>query len=100
MLKLLLHFYNRYLITVFCRKLLTMNKKSVQLSTEHVLEDFYDNLLNGNLDKLHIPHSDVFYVKQMVDAHYGKSFTLQHVEDAMRAEGWVEKSYSNPDYRK
>lgn len=24
------------------------------------------------------------------EAHYGRSFTLKHVEDAMRAEGWKE----------
>jgi hypothetical protein len=25
-----------------------------------------------------------------VDAHYGKSFTLEHVEWAMRMEGWTD----------
>jgi len=39
---------------------------------------------------LHIPHSDVFYVRAAVEAHYGRTFTLKHVEDAMRAEGWTE----------
>ena len=38
-----------------------------------------------------IPHSDVFYVRSAVEAHYGRKFTLKHVEDAMRAEGWTEK---------
>jgi hypothetical protein len=65
-----------------------MGKKSVKLYTDNVIEEFYKHVLNNNLDKLHIPHSDVFYVKAAVEAHYGRSFTLKHVEDSMRAEGW------------
>ena len=67
-----------------------MSKKSVKLYTDNVIEEFYNYVLNNNLDKLHIPHSDVFYVRAAVEAHYGRSFTLKHVEDAMRAEGWTE----------
>ena len=70
--------------------LLTMAKKSVELYTDNVLEAFYDAIRTNSLDKLHIPHSDVFYVRQAVEAHYGRSFSLKHVEDAMRAEGWSE----------
>jgi len=69
---------------------LTMAKKSVKLYTDNVLEAFYDAIRTNSLDRLHIPHSDVFYVRQAVEAHYGRSFTLKHVEDAMRAEGWSE----------
>ena len=65
-----------------------MARKSVKLYTDNVLEAFYEAILTNSLDKLHIPHSDVFYVKKSVDAHYGKSFSLEHVEWAMRAEGW------------
>ena len=67
-----------------------MGKKSVKLYTDNVIEEFYKHVINNNLDKLHIPHSDVFYVKAAVEAHYGRSFTLKHVEDSMRAEGWSE----------
>ena len=65
-----------------------MARKSVKLYTDNVLEAFYEAILTNSLDKLHIPHSDVFYVKKAVDAPYGKSFSLEHVEWAMRAEGW------------
>ena len=65
-----------------------MAKKSVKLYTDNVLEAFYEAILTNSLDKLHLPHSDVFYVKKAVDAYYGKSFSLEHVEWAMRAEGW------------
>ena len=67
-----------------------MSKKSVKLYTDNVIEAFYDALRNNTLDKLHIPHSDVFYVRKAVESYYGKSFTLEHVERAMRAEGWTE----------
>jgi len=76
----------------FERKCLTMAKKSVKLYTDNVLEAFYDAIRTNSLDRLHIPHSDVFYVRQAVEAHYGRSFTLKHVEDAMRAEGWAESN--------
>ena len=56
----------------------------------NVEKKFYDAIRTNSLDKLHIPHSDVFYVRQAVEAHYGRPFTLKHVEDAMRAEGWKE----------
>jgi hypothetical protein len=65
-----------------------MAKKSVKLYTDNVLEAFYEAILTNNLDKLHLPHSDVFYVRKAVEAYYGKPFTLEHVEWAMRAEGW------------
>ena len=68
-----------------------MRKKSVKLYTDNVIEEFYKAIINNNLDKLHIPHSDVFYVRAAVEAHYGRSFTLKHVEEAMRAEGWSEQ---------
>jgi len=68
-----------------------MKKKSVKLYTDNVLDAFYDAIKNNTLRNLHIPHSDVFYVRQAVEAHYGRPFTLKHVEEAMRAEGWKEK---------
>ena len=72
-----------------------MAKKSVKLYTDNVLEAFYEAILTNSLDKLHIPHSDVFYVKAAVEAHYGRPFTLKHVEEAMIAEGWSE--YKNEE---
>ena len=65
-----------------------MPRKSVKLYTDNVLEEFYRDVINGNIEELHIHNSDVFYVREAVQAHYGRPFTLKHVEDAMRAEGW------------
>ena len=65
-----------------------MSKISVKLYTDNVLETFYQAIRTNTVDKLHIPHSDVYYVRAAVEAHYGRSFTLKHVETAMKAEGW------------
>ena len=72
------------------RKFLTMSQKSVKLYTDNVLEEFYKHVLDGNIEDLHIPHSDVFYVREAVQAHYGRPFSLEHVEWAMRMEGWTD----------
>ena len=56
------------------------------------MEGFYAAVQKNRLDRVHIPHSDVFYVREAVQAHYGKPFTLEHVEWAMRMEGWTDGS--------
>jgi hypothetical protein len=69
-----------------------MGKKSVKLYTDNVLEEFYSAVLNNTLDKLHIPHSDVFYVRSALDAKFApRTFTLKETEDYMRLEGWKER---------
>ena len=65
-----------------------MAKKSVKLYTDNVLDAFYHAIRTNSLDKLHIPHSDVFYVRNAVEAFYGRKFSLKQVEDPMKAEGW------------
>lgn len=71
---------------------MTLPRKSVKLYTDNVIESFYNAIRTNSLDKLHIPHSDVFYVRKAVEAHYGRSFTLKEVEDAMKAEGWKDSN--------
>ena len=69
-----------------------MSKKSVKLYTDNVLDAFYDAIRTNSLDRLHIPHSDVFYVRTALDAKFApRSFTLKETEDYMRLEGWKEK---------
>jgi hypothetical protein len=65
-----------------------MARKSVKLYSENVLEDFYRHVLDNNLENLHIPHSDVFYVRNAIEMRYGKHFSLEEVERAMKLEGW------------
>jgi len=69
-----------------------MAKKSVKLYTDNVLDAFYDAIRTNSLDRLHIPYSDVFYVRTALDAKFfPRSFTLKETEDYMRLEGWKER---------
>ena len=68
-----------------------MSKKSVKLYTDDVIENFYEAIRTNTVSKLHIPHSDVFYVRNAIEARTGERYTLKHVEDAMKAEGWLKE---------
>ena len=71
---------------------MTLTKKSVKLYTDNVLDAFYDAIRTNSLDRLHIPHSDVFYVRTALDAKFSpRTFTLKETEDYMRLEGWKER---------
>ena len=70
-----------------------MGKKSVKLYTDNVLDAFYDAIRTNTLDRLHIPHSDVFYVRNALDTKFfPRTFTLKQTEDYMRMEGWTERN--------
>tara|TARA_R100000005_G_C4933427_1_gene161290 strand:+ start:444 stop:635 length:192 start_codon:yes stop_codon:yes gene_type:complete len=60
----------------------------VKLYTEDVLVEFYEALKNKTLKYLHIPHSDVFYVRIAIEKATGVRYTLEHVEKSMLLEGW------------
>jgi hypothetical protein len=47
-------------------------------------------LHRGYVDKMHLFHSDVYYVRASLEKHTGYVFPLDRVEEAMRAEGWKE----------
>ena len=69
-----------------------MAKKSVKLYTDNVLDAFYDAIRTNSLERLHIPHSDVFYVRTALDTKFcPRTFTLKETEDYMRLEGWKER---------
>jgi len=58
--------------------------------SENVLEEFYYALANedeGRLKKVHIPRSDVFYVREAIHNDTGVKYTLDRVERAMYLEG-------------
>jgi len=65
--------------------------KPVQLcASESVIEDFYRALASNNsrdMQKVHIPKSDVFYVREAMYQHTDVWYTLDHVERAMFLEG-------------
>ena len=68
--------------------------KRIQLYTsENVIEEFYDALVTGDANRLrrvHIPKSDVFYVREAIYQRTGERYTLDHVERAMYLEGHLE----------
>lgn len=73
------------------------NSKKTLLRDEFVLEDFYQAVQAGRLDSVHVPHSDVFFVKAaMQDRLPDVKFTLEDIERAMRAEGWSESRVLKP----
>ena len=79
-----------------------MKKRQVKLySSDNVIEEFYSALASGDskaLRRIHIPKSDVFYVRAAIESDTGVRYTLDHVERAMYLEGWIErKDVLDPD---
>ena len=72
-----------------------MSKKTVQLyASENVLEEFYKALIDNNpraFNRVHIPKSDVFYIREAIRCNTGVRYTLAHVERAMYLEGWLSR---------
>ncbi len=72
-----------------------MKHKPVQLyASEDVLTDFYNALANNDsraMQKVHIPKSDVFYVREAIEARTGVRYSLDHVERAMYLEGHLSR---------
>lgn len=72
-----------------------MYKNKVSMySSEDVIEEFYDAIADGDskrLRRVHIPKSDVFYVREALEARLGQRFTLDHVERAMHLEGHLKR---------
>jgi hypothetical protein len=56
-----------------------------------VVSDIYIAMNNGVLDNVHIPHSDVYFVRVALEKRTGYYFPLDRVEAAMKAEGWRDR---------
>lgn len=72
-----------------------MNKRIKLYASENVVEEFYDALVSGDANRLrrvHIPKSDVFYVRAAIEAQTGVRYTLDHVERAMYLEGHLKRN--------
>jgi len=73
-----------------------VKQKSVKLyASESVLEHFYEAIANGSskiLKRVHIPKSDVFYVRKCISEATGETYTLDHVERAMYLEGYLTRN--------
>tara|TARA_B100001094_G_C17655107_1_gene541573 strand:- start:109 stop:366 length:258 start_codon:yes stop_codon:yes gene_type:complete len=70
-----------------------MPNKQVKLyASEDVIDDFYRALASNDANamrKVHIPKSDVFYVREALEVRTGVRYTLDHVERAMYLEGML-----------
>ncbi len=62
-------------------------KKSVQLESDNLLEQFYSAIVNDRLGSVHIPHSSVMYIRAAIEADTGVRYSLSHIEKAMELEG-------------
>ena len=59
------------------------------------LGEFYNALADGDsnrLQRVHIPLSDVFYIRAKIEADTGTKYSLDRVERAMYLEGMLPKS--------
>ena len=82
-----------------------MRNKHIQLyAGDNVIEEFYKAVAEGNtrkLQRIHIPRSDVFYVRAAIEADTGIRYSLDHVERAMYLEGMLErKDVLDPDRKR
>ena len=62
-------------------------------SSDKVIEEFYEALVSedeGRLKRVHIPRSDVFYVREKIHQDTGVRYSLDRVERAMYLEGMLE----------
>lgn len=63
-------------------------------SDDNVLTEFYKAMASGDegrLTRVHIPRSDVFYVREAIHQGTGVRYTLDRVERAMYLEGHLKK---------
>ena len=72
-----------------------MSRKKTKLyASNNVIERFYETLVENNpnaMYKVHIPKSDVFYVRKAIEARTGITYSLDHVERAMFLEGHLRR---------
>ncbi len=64
-------------------------------SSDKVLEEFYLALASedeGKLRRVHIPRSDVFYIREKIYQDTGIKYSLDRIERAMYLEGMLEAS--------
>ena len=70
--------------------------KRVKLrASDNVIEEFYSALATNDVrafQRVHIPRSDVFYVRAAIEADTGTRYSLDHVERAMYLEGHLKRS--------
>lgn len=73
-------------------------------SSDNVLEEFYTALASkdeAKLRRVHIPRSDVFYVREKIYQDTGTKYSLDRVERAMYLEGMLKaRDVLDPDRKR
>lgn len=77
-----------------------MAKSKETYTSDRVLEAFYTDLIKAAnsrnpdyvINRIHIPVSDVFYVRKAIHEATGVLYSLDHVERAMYLEGHLSAS--------
>jgi hypothetical protein len=70
------------------------NNRIKYFESDSVLEEFYSALADGNdkrIRRVHIPRSDVFYVRRAYYEHSGNWESLDRIERSMYLEGMLRK---------
>jgi thymidine kinase len=49
-----------------------------------LLEDLYKHAVAGTMNKLYLPHSDTYYIREALHERIGVWFTFKQVEKAVR----------------
>lgn len=58
---------------------------------EMLVEKVYDCIKNNTpLSSIHIPHSDVFFVREALEARFDCELSLSQVEEYMKEAGWTD----------
>lgn len=58
-------------------------------SRDGIMEKVYSCLEGGGpLDSVHIPHSDVFFVREALEDRFDCTLSLAQVEEYMKEAGW------------
>jgi aminoglycoside phosphotransferase family enzyme len=58
---------------------------------EGLVESVYDCIRsNTPLSSIHIPHSDVFFVREALEARFKCELSLSQVEEYMKEAGWTD----------
>ena len=61
-------------------------------SSDRVLEEFYDAIADGDdfrLSRVHIPRSEVFYIRAAIEEALGEKYSLDRIERALYLEGFL-----------
>lgn len=78
---------------------MTILKTRKELETEgklrvapySIVSEVYEAMHRGTLDDVHMPHSDVYFVRVALEKRTGYWFPLDVVEEAMKLEGWRDR---------